>query len=59
MINQLQLARQTHNIELSTKIEAIKQDISETVQLHLFEMSKGRSIKVVESRLNGLRRRLL
>lgn len=59
MINKIELARQQHNVSLDQAISEIKKDISETVQMHLFEMSKGRSLKVVQSRLDGLRKRLL
>ena len=59
MINKIELARQQHNVSLDECISEIKKDISETVQMHLFEMSKGRSLKVVQSRLDGLRKRLL
>lgn len=59
MINKIELARQQHNVSLDQAISEIKKDISETVQMHLFEISKGRSLKVVQSRLDGLRKRLL
>lgn len=58
MINTIELARQTHNVSLAQDINSIKKELSNTVQLHLFDMCSGKSIKTVSEKLAKLEEKL-
>lgn len=59
MINIAELKRQQHNAALRDDINTIKKELSTTVQLHLFNMCSGKSIKTVSEKLAKLEARLL
>ena len=59
MINQMELMRQTYNIQLRHRVDKAKKELSNTVQEHLFALCAGMTIKQVESKLAKLEAKLL